>query len=38
MTILGVTRPFAPKLFDEGARKRVLDELAAEGQRLNLAY
>lgn len=62
-TILGVSRPFASKLFDEGAipcrrvgthrralrgdvvayrerekeeRKRVLDELAAEGQRLNL--
>jgi len=64
-TILGVSRPFASKLFDEGAipcrrvgthrralrrdvvayrerekeaRKRVLDELAAEGQRLNLGY
>jgi len=64
-TILGVSRPFASRLFDEGAipcrrvgthrralrsdvvayrerekeaRKRVLDELAAEGQRLNLGY
>jgi excisionase family DNA binding protein len=64
-SILGVSRPFASKLFDEGeipcrrvgthrralrrdvvayrerekeARKRVLDELAAEGQRLNLGY
>jgi excisionase family DNA binding protein len=63
--ILGVSRPFASRLFDEGAipcrrvgthrralrsdvmayrereraeRKRVLDELAAEGQRLNLGY
>ena len=63
--ILVVSRPFASKLFDEGAipcrrvgthrralrsdvvayrerekaeRKRVLDELAAEGQRLNLGY
>lgn len=64
-TILGVSRPFASRLFDDGAipcrrvgthrralrrdvvgyrerqresRKRALDELAAEGQRLNLGY
>jgi len=63
--LLGVSRPFAARLFDEGripsrrvgthrrafvrdvltyrgyqhaARRGVLDELAAEGQRLNLGY